>query len=166
MKGNGGKKKGGPAVLRDTGDLRDFRVRSFANAIRAGTTSCLCILSSSGDEQRENLRQEATECKRAGKKMASAYIVSMFGEGIGAGHHGCRSLLQLSQLLPSLIQRYPCTSQVSHNPGRCTLHALHVSRARNVLGQASGGFPCSRLTNYHKRKPGTALATSSMSTHQ
>lgn len=88
--------------------------------------------------------------------------MSMFGEGVCAGHHGCRSFLQLSQFLPSLIQRYPRTGQVSNHPGRCTLHALHVSRAWNVLGQATGGFPCSRFTNYHKRHPWNVLAISSI----
>lgn len=155
------KEKGDLQFLRDTGDLRDFRVRSFSNAIRAGTISCLCILSSSGEEKRENLRNKPTECKGA-EKMASVYIMSMFGEGICAGHHSCRSFLQLSQFLPSLIQRYPCTGQVSNNPGRCTLHALHVSWAWNVLGQATGGFPCSRFTNYQKRNPWNVLATASI----
>lgn len=100
--------------------------------------------------------------RKGAEKMASVYIMSMFGEGISAGHHGCRSFLQLSQFLPSLIQRDPRTSQVSNNPGRCTLHALHVPWAWNVLGQATGGFPCSRFTNYNKRNPWDVLATSSI----
>lgn len=84
--------------------------------------------------------------------MPSAYIMSMFGEGICAGHHGSCSLLQLSQFLPSLIQSYPGTGQISNNPRSCTLHALHVAGARDVLGQASGSFTRSCFTDYQRQK--------------
>lgn len=84
--------------------------------------------------------------------------MGMFGEGVCAGHHSCRPFLQLSQFLPPLVQSYPCTSQVSNHPGRRALHALHVSWAWNVLGQATGGFPCSRFTNCHKGNPLNVLA--------
>lgn len=82
--------------------------------------------------------------------MFGAYIMGMFGEGLCAGHHGCRSLLQLAQFLPSLVQSYPSTGQLSHNPRRCTLHALHAARARDVLGKATRGLTSSRLTNYQR----------------
>lgn len=84
--------------------------------------------------------------------MASAYIMSMFGEGLCAGHHGCRSFLQIAQFLPPLVQSYPGTGQVSHNPGCCTLHALHTPWARDVLGQATGGLTCTCFTNYQRQK--------------
>lgn len=76
----------------------------------------------------------------------------MFGEGLCAGHHGCCSFLQLAQFLPPLIQSYPGTGQVSHHPGRCTLHALHAPRAGDVLGQAAGGLTRSCFTNYRRQK--------------
>lgn len=75
-----------------------------------------------------------------GKATAGAYIMSVFGEGLGAGHHGGGSLLQLSQFLSSLVQGYPSTGEFSHHAGRRSLHALHAPRARDVLGQAPGGL--------------------------
>lgn len=79
--------------------------------------------------------------------MLGAYIMGVFREGLCAGHHGCCSLFQLAQFLPSLVQSYPGTGQFSNNPRCCTLHAFHTARARNVLGQATGGLTSSCLTN-------------------
>lgn len=73
--------------------------------------------------------------------------MSVFGEGLRAGHHGCRSFLQLPQFLPPLVQSYPSTGEFPHHPGRRALHALHTPRARNVLGQAPGGLTGSRFPN-------------------
>ena len=86
------------------------------------------------------------------EEMASPYIMSMFGKGLCAGHHGCRSFLQLAQFLPSLVQSYPGASQVAHNPGRCAFHALHAPRARDVLGQAAGGLASCCFTDYQSQK--------------
>lgn len=83
--------------------------------------------------------------------MYGAYIMSVFGEGLCTGHHGCCSFLQLSQFLPSLVQRYPGTSQISHHAGRCSLHALHAAWAGDVLGQATGSLTSSCLADYQRR---------------
>lgn len=73
--------------------------------------------------------------------------MGVFGEGLGAGHHGRGPLLQLAQLLPSLVQSYPGPSEVAHNPRCRALHALHAARAGDVLGQATGGLTGSRFTD-------------------
>lgn len=79
--------------------------------------------------------------------MSGAYIMSMFGEGLCAGHHGCCSFIQLAQFLPSLIQSYPSTGKVSDNPGSCALHALHAAWAWDVLSQAARGLASGAFTD-------------------
>lgn len=115
------RKRGDLQFLRDTGDLRDSRVRSFSNAIRAGTISCPCTLASSGDEKRENLRNKATESKRCWKK----------GECVHHEHVWRRSLRWPSWLpffppaLPVSALSHPALS--SHGPGLQPPRTRHSS---------------------------------------
>lgn len=126
-------------------------------AIRAGTISYLYTSASSAGTREERGKQRRvsnteTDFPPPGvaEAQAGAYIVSVFGEGLGAGHHGCGSLLQLSQFLPSLVQGYPSAGQFSHHARRRSLHALHAARAGDVLGQAPGGLAGSRFANCKK----------------
>lgn len=75
------------------------------------------------------------------------YLMSVFGKGICAGHHGSCPLLQLAQLLASFIQCYPGTCQFADDPRSCPLHALDAARARDVLGQTSGCLASGYLAN-------------------
>lgn len=63
--------------------------------------------------------------------------MGVFGEGICAGHHGSRPLLQLAQFLPSFIQRYPGTCELAHHTRGRPLHALNAAGTRDVLSQTS-----------------------------
>ena len=89
------------------------------------------------------------------KAITETYIMGVFGEIVSAGHHGCCSLLQLSQFLPSLIQSYPGTGKVPNHPRCSPLHALQARWARDVLGKAAGGFTSRCLTNYQIQGKGS-----------
>lgn len=115
-------------------------------AIRAGTISYLYTSASSaggrGGRRKNNAESVKLKIMRwVGKATAGTYNVSVFGEGLGAGHHGGGPVLQLAQFLPSLFQSYPSTGEFPHDARRRSLHALHAPRAGDVLGQAPGGLP-------------------------
>ncbi len=56
--------------------------------------------------------------------VVTLYLMSVFGECVTAGHHGCCPLFHLAEFLPSLIQRYPSSSEIPHDAWRCPLHAF------------------------------------------
>lgn len=117
--------------------------------IRAGTTFYLCTSPSSGERNDKNrlISEGEQQENKPGETEVVPYVMGVFREGLRAGHHGCRPLLQLSQFLPSLVQRHPGTGEVAHHPGRRALHALHAARARDVLGQAARGLTGRRFTD-------------------
>lgn len=145
------------------GDLQLFHVYRVRRSSRCHQSwyhflslyfSIICRRERGEDDKGESVKPEIMSSVVRAK--IGAYIVSVFGEGLRAGHHGCGSLLQLSQFLPPLVQSYPSTGKLSHNARRRSLHALHAPRARDVLGQAPGGLTGSCFPNCPKDRKHTS----------
>lgn len=130
-----------PTLLALPSELVPFLIFILQHHLREGE----------GAEEKNNAKSVKLKIMRwVGKATAGTYNVSVFGEGLGAGHHGGGPVLQLAQFLPSLVQSYPSTGEFPYDARRRSLHALHAPRAGDVLGQAPGGLPGSCFTDCAK----------------